>query len=127
MIGFENFPEALRWLRISRKMTQADLAQALGVGKAVITNYESGRGRPSLLKLDAILRALRVDALELARTMQRVEGDKAAIRKRRYRPPQLPPSPPSDPRSVTRPVEHFLEVVGAAVAERFGRSEDLRP
>ena len=102
-------------------MTQADLASALRVGKAVINGYETGRSRPSLRKLDAILRVLRVDALELARAMRRVDGNQAAIRKRRYRrPSRLPLPAPADPRAALAPVERFLHGLGAAVADRLG-------
>ena len=102
-------------------MTQADLADALRVGKAVINGYETGRAWPSLRRLEAILQVLRVDALELARAMRRVDGNQAAIRKRRYRrPPRLRPPAPANPRIVLAPVERFLETLGAAVADRLG-------
>lgn len=49
--------EKLKKLRNSRKMTQRDLAQLLGVSKSVISYYESGDRSPSY---DTLVRLARI-------------------------------------------------------------------
>lgn len=43
-----DFPQILKTLRRSRKVTQSKLAEALGYGYSVIANYESGRNEPDI-------------------------------------------------------------------------------
>lgn len=43
-----DFPQILKTLRRSRKVTQSKLAEALGHGYSVIANYESGRNEPDI-------------------------------------------------------------------------------
>ncbi|MBM6829142.1 helix-turn-helix transcriptional regulator [Anaerotignum lactatifermentans] len=43
-----DFAKNLRALRLSRRVTQAELAKALGYGYTAIANYESGRNEPSI-------------------------------------------------------------------------------
>ena len=43
-----DFPQILKTLRRSRKVTQSKLAEALGYGCTAIANYESGRTEPDI-------------------------------------------------------------------------------
>ena len=43
-----DFPQILKTLRQSRKVTQSKLAEALGYGCTAIANYESGRNEPDI-------------------------------------------------------------------------------
>ena len=43
-----DFPQILKTLRQSRKVTQSKLAEALGYGYTAIANYESGRNEPDI-------------------------------------------------------------------------------
>lgn len=43
-----DFPQILKTLRQSRKVTQSKLAEALGYGCTSIANYESGRNEPDI-------------------------------------------------------------------------------
>lgn len=49
-----NFSEALKTLRKSRKITQAKLAEDLGVGKSTISMYEVGAREPDFETMEAI-------------------------------------------------------------------------
>lgn len=44
----------IKTMRLSRKMTQADLALAIGQSQSSITMYESGRRRPDFETLEAL-------------------------------------------------------------------------
>lgn len=50
------FPERLKLLRLSRKMSQSDLARALGVTRATISAWESRNQRPTLEVLVQVAR-----------------------------------------------------------------------
>lgn len=43
-----DFPQILKTLRRSQKVTQSKLAEALGYGYSAIANYESGRNEPDI-------------------------------------------------------------------------------
>lgn len=49
-----NFPESLKKLRIRRGLTQAELAERLGVGKSTISMYEVGAREPDFKMLEVI-------------------------------------------------------------------------
>lgn len=55
----------LRKLRLKKKMSQVDLATALGVDRAYISNIENGRMNPTLSTLEKIAGALGVSTSEL--------------------------------------------------------------
>lgn len=46
--------ERIRTLRLNRKMTQADLATAIGQSQSSITMYETGRREPDFETLEAL-------------------------------------------------------------------------
>jgi len=55
----------LRKLRLKKKMSQVDLATALNVDRAYISNIENGRMNPTLSTLEKIAGALGVATSEL--------------------------------------------------------------
>ncbi len=55
----------LRKIRTKKKMTQGDLASALNVDRAYISNIENGRMNPTLSTLEKIAGALGVATSEL--------------------------------------------------------------
>lgn len=52
--------DRIRLVRVSRRITQDDLAKMIGVAKPTIANYERGIREPDALKLVAISKALGV-------------------------------------------------------------------
>ncbi len=57
----------LRKLRLKKKMSQVDLATALSVDRAYISNIENGRMNPTLSTLEKIAGALGVSTSELVK------------------------------------------------------------
>ena len=55
----------LRKLRLRKKMSQVDLATALSVDRAYISNIENGRMNPTLSTLEKISKALGISSSEL--------------------------------------------------------------
>ena len=56
--------ENLRKLRLKKNMSQGDLATALSVDRAYISNIENGRMNPTLSTLEKIAAALRISSSE---------------------------------------------------------------
>lgn len=52
----------IRQIRVDRKMTQEELADALFVTRQTVSNYETGKSRPDIETLMLIASVLRVDA-----------------------------------------------------------------
>lgn len=65
MASREKLGENLRKLRIKRALSQGDLADALGVDPAYISNIENGRMNPTLSTLEKIAKALGISSSEL--------------------------------------------------------------
>jgi transcriptional regulator with XRE-family HTH domain len=61
----QGFAQAVRRLRSERGVTQAELAQRLGLGRTSVTNIENGDQIPSIAMLPVIANALGVEILEL--------------------------------------------------------------
>jgi len=59
--------ENLRKLRLKKNMSQVDLATALGVDRAYISNIENGRMNPTLSTLEKIAGALEIPMSELVK------------------------------------------------------------
>ncbi|MAF35995.1 DNA-binding protein [archaeon] len=57
--------ENLRKWRTKKNMSQGDLATALNVDRAYISNIENGRMNPTLATLEKIARALDISTSEL--------------------------------------------------------------
>ncbi|MBQ7296448.1 MAG: helix-turn-helix domain-containing protein [Clostridia bacterium] len=60
------FFKRLKELRVSRNMTQSQLADLLGVAKSTVSMYENGRREPDLETLEAIADIFNVDLNSLA-------------------------------------------------------------
>lgn len=60
-----DFGAAVRRLREQRGITQAELAERVGLGRTSMTNLERGRQNPPLSLLPELARALGVTALDL--------------------------------------------------------------
>lgn len=56
------FGDRLREARISKGMTQEQLAREIGVAKSTLTGYEKGNREPDLFKIKRIIEALDIDA-----------------------------------------------------------------
>jgi transcriptional regulator with XRE-family HTH domain len=59
--------ENLRKLRLKKNMSQVDLATALDVDRAYISNIENGRMNPTLSTLEKIAGALEIPMSELVK------------------------------------------------------------
>lgn len=65
MSSGEKLGENLKRLRLIKEMSQGDLATALSVDRAYISNIESGRMNPTLATLEKIAGALSISTSEL--------------------------------------------------------------
>ena len=65
MASGKKLGENLRRLRLKKKMSQGDLATALSVDRAYISNIENGRMNPTLSTLEKIAVALGISSSEL--------------------------------------------------------------
>ena len=61
------FKDRLREARLSRGMTQGELAVRIGVVKSTVAGYETGRSEPNMEKFAQIMAVLNVDANTLLR------------------------------------------------------------
>ena len=65
MASGKKLGENLRKLRLKKNMSQVDLADALSVDRAYISNIENGRMNPTLSTLEKIAGALKVSIKDL--------------------------------------------------------------
>lgn len=56
-----NFNDMLKYLRVREKMSQAELADKLGVSKSTVGMYELGKREPDFETLEAIADLFNVD------------------------------------------------------------------
>lgn len=63
-----DFPNTLKELRARKGITQAELAEALGVGKSTISMYEVGAREPDFEMLEAIADYFNVNLTYLVRS-----------------------------------------------------------
>lgn len=56
------FKDRLKEARLAAKLTQNDLAEAIGVAKSTVTGYEKGNSEPDMNKVTLIMQTLQVDA-----------------------------------------------------------------
>ena len=61
------FGKKLREIRLSKKMSQGDVAKVLGVHRSYISGLERGVRNPSLVTVQKVARALGVSADKLIR------------------------------------------------------------
>jgi transcriptional regulator with XRE-family HTH domain len=64
MSSAKKLGENLRKLRLKKNMSQVDLANALSVDRAYISNIENGRMNPTLSTLEKIAGALEISSSE---------------------------------------------------------------
>ncbi len=65
MVDYKDIGKRIRKIRLERKMTQEQLAEAAGVGVTHISHIETGNGIPSVQVLIDIINALECSADEL--------------------------------------------------------------
>ena len=70
--------EAIKRLRAARRMTQEQLAQALGVTGKAVSKWETARGLPDITLLEPLARALGLSVPELLSGEQVVNANRAA-------------------------------------------------
>lgn len=57
--------ENLKEIRVSKKITQSELAEKLGADKSFVSNIENGKTNPTLSTITGLAKALGVPANEL--------------------------------------------------------------
>ena len=57
--------ENLKKIRISKEITQIEIAKKLGVNRSFVSNIENGKNNPTLSTITSLARALGVSADEL--------------------------------------------------------------
>ena len=102
-----NFPEALKRLRAKKGITQAELAEGLGVGKSTISMYEVGAREPDFEMLENIADFFNVDLMDLVRPQ--LDEDKA----------KAPTLTPKDERDIARYLERIMDELDAGGALMF--------
>ena len=65
MIDYKNIGARIRAVRTRKKITQEQLAEAVGVGTSHISHIETGKGTPSIETIIQIINALDCSADEL--------------------------------------------------------------
>lgn len=78
MIDLEKLPKLLRSLRTRTGRTQVDVAAQAGVPQANLSRWESGKVRPSLESLIAVLNALDLDFRDLQDSLDEAAAREAA-------------------------------------------------
>lgn len=59
------FGQKLREIRLKKKLSQGDIARALGVHRSYISGLERGVRNPSLLTIQKVARAININAKDL--------------------------------------------------------------
>lgn len=57
--------ENIKNIRLYKKITQAELAETIGVDKSFISNIENGKTNPTLSTITSLAKALKVSPNEL--------------------------------------------------------------
>lgn len=68
------FRDRLKEARLSKKMTQEQLAEKIGVAKSTLTGYEKGHSEPNLNTISKIMNVLKVDANYLLQDEMSISG-----------------------------------------------------
>jgi transcriptional regulator with XRE-family HTH domain len=63
--GTDTVGDRLRTLRLGRFLTQEQLAEMSGVGRATVARLESGAGQPHMRTISALAKALEVEPTAL--------------------------------------------------------------
>jgi XRE family transcriptional regulator len=93
------FADTLKRLRLSKGLTQEELANGTGLAKSSISMYESGRRKPSFEVLEAFADFFNVDMNTLWETRPTDAHDKD----------DLPDLTPKDEREITRMMDDMKE------------------
>jgi transcriptional regulator with XRE-family HTH domain len=80
MTFLESVGPAIRLLRKRVGLTQRGLAEASGVSKNILSNWETGATQPSMGSLIKVLEALDVDLLDFHHTIRQLTGRAAEAR-----------------------------------------------
>ena len=91
-----DFPNTLKRLRTKKGITQAQLADALGIGKSTISMYEVGAREPDFEMLECIADYFNVDLMYLVRPATS-DGSPALT--------------PQDERDIAKDLEHFMSAL----------------
>lgn len=67
----EKLRELLRQIRVSTKLTQAELAARLGMPQSFVSKYESGERRLDVLELRQVCAALKEPFADFARRLEK--------------------------------------------------------
>ncbi len=118
---FSGLRQVLRRRRIELCMTQAQLAAAAGIGKASVTNFESGRSRPRLDTLEKIFGALAIEAPGLLSIYIQGNPIRGRLMQRYGQRRERPKLIGASPETAIRGVRLFLESISRLV-EEFGES-----
>ncbi len=59
------FGQKLREIRLKKKLSQGDIARALGVHRSYISGLERGVRNPSLLTIQKVAKAININAKDL--------------------------------------------------------------
>jgi len=59
------FGQKLRKIRLKKKLSQGDIARALGVHRSYISGLERGVRNPSLLTIQKVAKAININAKDL--------------------------------------------------------------
>ncbi len=71
----KNYGEMIRNARLSRNMTQDDLAEKLHVTRQTVSNYETGKSQPDIAALGKLAQILDLDLNALAGRQERKQPD----------------------------------------------------
>ncbi|RMH20888.1 MAG: XRE family transcriptional regulator [Acidobacteria bacterium] len=85
-IDLNLLPAVLRGLRVRSGRTQVEVAAKAGVPQANLSRWESGKVRPSLESLVAVLTALGIDFRDLQDALEEMAGGHAGGDAERQRP-----------------------------------------
>lgn len=77
MLQLDRLGQALRWLRLHRKLRQREVAQKAGITSSMLSSYESGKKTPTLATLFKILEAMDCALIDLVRALDLVAGEQA--------------------------------------------------
>ena len=75
----ECFSMNLRWYRHLRNFTQEELAELSNLNPKYISDLERGKYCPSLAKLDALAKALNIEAYQLIKSVSEEEKSKDKV------------------------------------------------
>jgi transcriptional regulator with XRE-family HTH domain len=78
MMTFSEIVQArIKTLRKAAKLTQQEFGDKVGVGRVIITRWETGESRPSPENMDAIAKSLNVPVWELCTPTEELQRSKS--------------------------------------------------